>query len=119
MNKPSQRSYLFIFICLLLCATGHQVQLQAQQTAQPSASKPKLILMVVVDQFRYDYLLRFRADYHAGIARLLENGAVFADARYPQFPTVTAVGHSTILSGATPSVSGIIGNEWLDRESDE
>ena len=74
---------------------------------------------MVVDQFRYDYLLRFRADYHGGIARLLENGAVFADARYPQFPTVTAVGHSTILSGATSAESGIVGNEWWDRESDE
>lgn len=77
--------------------------------------KPKLVVALVVDQFRYDYLLRFRADYHGGIARLLERGAVFADAHYTQFPTVTAIGHSTFLSGATPSVSGIIGNEWFDR----
>ncbi|HLY99378.1 MAG TPA: alkaline phosphatase family protein [Candidatus Angelobacter sp.] len=77
--------------------------------------KPKLVVAVVVDQFRYDYLLRFRTDYHGGIARLLEHGAVFADAHYIQFPTVTAVGHSTFLTGATPSVSGIIGNEWYDR----
>jgi predicted AlkP superfamily pyrophosphatase or phosphodiesterase len=77
--------------------------------------KPKLVVALVVDQFRYDYLTRFRADYHGGIARLLEHGAVFTDAHYPQFPTVTAIGHSTFLSGATPSVSGIIGNEWFDR----
>lgn len=50
-------------------------------------------------------------------ARLLEHGAVFADAHYTQFPTVTAIGHSIFLSGATPSVSGIIGNEWFDRAS--
>ena len=104
-----------VALLAFLCATVSP----AQQKPQPVAKKPKLVLALVVDQFRYDYLLRFRADYHGGIARLLENGAVFADARYPQFPTVTAVGHSTILSGATPSVSGIIGNEWLDRESDE
>ncbi len=77
--------------------------------------KPKLVVAVVVDQFRYDYLIRFRADYHGGLARLLNQGAVFTDARYIHFPTVTAVGHSTFLSGATPSVSGIIGNEWYDR----
>ncbi|HWX53491.1 MAG TPA: alkaline phosphatase family protein [Verrucomicrobiae bacterium] len=77
--------------------------------------KPKLVVALVVDQFRYDYLLRFRADYHGGIARLLENGAVFTDAHYVQFPTVTAIGHSTFMTGATPSVSGIIGNEWFDR----
>src|SRR5215467_9941568 len=80
--------------------------------------KPKLLVALTVDQFRYDYLTRFRPEYHSGIARLLENGAVFADARYIHYPTVTAVGHSTFMSGATPSVSGIINNEWFDRESD-
>src|SRR5262249_30555853 len=78
--------------------------------------KPKLILAVVVDQFRYDYLTRFRASWHGGIARLLGGGAVFTDARYIHYPTVTAVGHSTFMSGATPSVSGIVGNDWYDSE---
>jgi predicted AlkP superfamily pyrophosphatase or phosphodiesterase len=82
-----------------------------------AAGKPKLILAVVIDQFRYDYLLRFRSDYHAGLDRLLSSGAVFTDAHYPQAATVTAVGHSTFLSGAPPAASGIIGNEWYDRES--
>jgi hypothetical protein len=84
--------------------------------AQPHP-KPKLVVLVAVDQFRYDYLARFRADYKAGLARFLEKGAVFTNAHYEHFPTVTAVGHSTMLSGATPSVSGIVGNEWFDRES--
>jgi hypothetical protein len=83
--------------------------------AAHAAEKPKLILAVVVDQFRYDYLTRFRADYHDGLDRLLTQGAVFTDAHHIHFPTVTAIGHSTFLSGATPSVSGIIGNEWYDR----
>jgi len=80
---------------------------------------PKLIVAIVIDQFRYDYLLRFRADYNAGLARLLDHGAVFTDAHHIHFPTVTAVGHSTFLSGATPSSSGIIANEWFDRETGE
>src|SRR5262249_6465124 len=88
----------------------------AQQKSQPPSKKPKLVLAIVIDQFRYDYLLRFRSDYHAGIARLLSNGAVFADARYMHYPTVTAVGHSTFLSCATPSISGIVSNSWFDRE---
>jgi len=79
--------------------------------------KPKLVLAVVVDQFRYDYLLRFRSDYHAGLDRLLTHGAVFTDAHYPQAATVTAVGHSTFLSGAPPSMSGIVANDWYERES--
>lgn len=78
--------------------------------------KPKLVLAIVIDQFRYDYLTRFRSEYHAGFDRLLRNGAVFTNANYIHFPTVTAVGHSTFLSGAIPSISGIVGNDWFDRE---
>jgi hypothetical protein len=85
--------------------------------AQQSARRPKLVLAIVVDQFRYDYLLRFRDGYTSGLARLLRDGAVFSDARYQHAFTVTAVGHSTFLSGATPSISGIIANDWYDRES--
>jgi hypothetical protein len=77
--------------------------------------KPKLVVAIVFDQFRYDYLERFRSEYHAGFDRLLKDGAVFTSAHYEHFPTVTAVGHSTFLSGALPSESGIIGNEWYDR----
>jgi predicted AlkP superfamily pyrophosphatase or phosphodiesterase len=88
-------------------------------TAAPAdpPKKPRLVLAIVIDQFRYDYLLRFRSDYTAGLAHLLRDGAVFTDAHYIHAATLTAVGHSTFLSGATPSVSGIIGNEWYDRDS--
>jgi predicted AlkP superfamily pyrophosphatase or phosphodiesterase len=85
--------------------------------AAPARKKPKLVVLIAVDQFRYDYLTRFRAEYKAGLARLLDSGAVFTNAHYEHFPTVTAIGHSTMLSGATPSISGIVGNEWYDRES--
>jgi hypothetical protein len=81
-----------------------------------AATKPKLVVTIVIDQFRYDYLTRYRNEYNAGFEILLTKGAVFTNAQYEHFPTVTAVGHSTILSGATPAVSGIIGNEWFDRE---
>ncbi len=77
--------------------------------------QPKLVLTIVVDQFRYDYLTRFRADYNSGLARLLDQGAVFTDARYDHYPTVTAVGHSTVMTGATPALSGIVANDWYDR----
>ncbi|MEI9972674.1 MAG: alkaline phosphatase family protein [Ignavibacteriota bacterium] len=70
---------------------------------------------MIFDQFRYDYLTRFRAEYHAGFDRLLTQGAVFTNARYEHYPTVTAVGHSTYLTGATPAISGIVGNSWYDR----
>jgi hypothetical protein len=85
--------------------------------AAESPLRPKLILAITVDQFRYDYLTRFRAEYKGGLDRLLTRGAVFTNARYEHFPTVTAIGHSTILTGATPAMSGIVGNDWFDRDS--
>ena len=56
------------------------------------AQKPKLVVTIVVDQFRYDYLTRFASEYKGGLSTLLSKGAVFTNARYDQFPTVTAVG---------------------------
>ncbi len=88
-------------------------------SAAPPARKPKLVIAIIVDQFRYDYLLRFRDGYNAGLARLLDNGAVFTDAHYPHAHLVTAVGHSTYMSGAPPSISGIVANEWWDRETNQ
>jgi len=87
------------------------------QAAPPSHTKPKLVIAIAVDQFRYDYTTKFRNEYTGGLQTLLTQGAVFTNARYVHFPTVTAIGHSTFLSGATPSLSGIIANEWFDRET--
>jgi len=98
----------------LLCTAILALLLAAAARAAP---RPKLVIAVVVDQFRYDYLTRFRADYHAGVDRLLSQGAVFTNAFYDHYPTVTAVGHSVIMTGAPPSMSGIVGNEWYDRET--
>jgi predicted AlkP superfamily pyrophosphatase or phosphodiesterase len=74
-----------------------------------------LVVAIVIDQFRYDYLTRFQSEYTGGLKRLLDDGADFTNARYHHVPTVTAVGHSTFLTGATPALSGIVGNEWWDR----
>ena len=91
--------------------------------APVSAARPgidpaiRLVVLVAVDQFRPDYLWRFEQEYKGGLHRLLTGGAVFTNAYLEHYPTVTAVGHSTMLTGATPSVSGIIGNDWFDRGS--
>jgi predicted AlkP superfamily pyrophosphatase or phosphodiesterase len=97
-----------LVFCLAAAAAAAQVQPAVQR-------KPKLILAIIVDQFRLDYFYRFGAQYNSGFARLATQGAFFTNAHYEHFPTVTAIGHSTFLSGATPSVSGIVGNDWYDR----
>ncbi len=81
----------------------------------PAVETPRLVVVVVVDQFRYDYLSRFASSYKGGLKRLLGHGAVFTNAFLDHFPTVTAIGHATILTGATPAVHGIVGNSWYDR----
>ena len=81
-----------------------------------SPAKPKLVVGIIIDQFRYDYLTRFRSEYHGGLDQLMTRGADFTNAFYAQVPTVTAVGHSIFMSGAMPAVSGIVSNSWYDRE---
>jgi arylsulfatase A-like enzyme len=104
MTNILKRSFaLFLFT---LVAAG--------QTPQ---ARPKLVLLITADQFRYDYLPRFRDQYSSGLRLLTQRGANFVNAHLEHYPTVTAIGHATLASGATPKVSGIIGNDWFDRES--
>jgi len=100
-----------IFVCLTLA-----VPAQPQQRAgAASQGTPKLVVAIVIDQFRYDYLTRFRSEYTGGLKRMLDDGANFTNARYRHYQTVTAAGHSTFLTGSTPAMTGIVGNEWWDR----
>lgn len=109
MRTTRTRAWLLGF-ALLVC--GNTLQAQLSPLAD---ERPALVLALMVDQLRYDYLTRHGAEFDAGLARLLKEGAVFTNANYEAAPTVTAVGHSTFLSGATPSVSGIAGNSWYSR----
>ena len=78
--------------------------------------RPKLVVGIVVDQMRYDYLTRF---YHrfedGGFKRLINEGFNATNANFDYVPTYTAVGHSSIYTGTTPSNHGIIGNNWYDK----
>ena len=81
------------------------------------SNKPKLVVAVIVDQFRYDYMTRFDSAYTDGLRKLHDSGAFFTDAHEAHFPTVTAVGHAAFLTGSIPAIDGIIANEWFDRET--
>ncbi len=86
---------------------------EAEGSARPEP--PKLILVLVIDQFRYDYLVRFRPEFVAGGFKLLLCGANFVDCRYDYAATATCPAHATLLTGAYPNVHGIIGNDWYDK----
>jgi len=85
----------------------------------PSDSSPRLILLVIIDQARSDYLTRFRPLFHGGLGRLLDNGIFFTQAYHEHARTLTASGHATLVTGLHPAHHGIIGNQWFDREQRE
>ncbi|HEX8776322.1 MAG TPA: alkaline phosphatase family protein [Pyrinomonadaceae bacterium] len=81
-----------------------------------SQTRPRLVLLIVVDQFRYDYLERFGDLFTAGgLGRLLREGASWANADYDHAPTKTAPGHATMMTGTWPAEHGIVANDWFDR----
>src|SRR5262245_11433857 len=82
--------------------------------SQTAPSKPKLVLVLSIDQMRFDYLTRFAPLYKGGLKMLLDRGAVFTEANYRHSATETGPGHSVILSGRHPSHSGIVANDWYD-----
>ena len=78
--------------------------------------KPKLVIGIVIDQMRYDYLTRFADRYgEGGFNRILKNGFSLENAHYNFIPTYTAVGHASIYAGTSPSNHGVISNNWYDK----
>lgn len=88
------------------------------RAAEPSPASPALVLVLTIDQFRGDYLERFRDHFvPGGLKLLLDEGANFVDCRYRHAVTKTAAGHAVVLTGVHANVHGIINNAWIDRES--
>src|SRR5438270_2441593 len=83
-----------------------------------AAERPRLIVVISIDQFRYDYLERFAPWFAArGFNRFLKSGADFTNANYRHATTFTGPGHASIGTGRTPSESGIIANTWFERDA--
>src|SRR3954469_6226721 len=96
-----------LFSLLMLCAVLAQ-----------GAERPKLVVAILVDQMRSDYLERFRDDLSpAGFQLFTERGAFMARAQYNYCPTITGPGHASFFSGATPMMHGIISNDWFDKRT--
>src|ERR1700730_11959674 len=109
-----------LLAALPLAAEEFPAQTAAHKTTTKDSvrdsSKPKLVVILVVDQMRGDYIDKFQQQWTGGLKRLINEGAWFRDAAYPYGATETCVGHSTISTGAFPASHGMIGNEWWDRE---
>jgi predicted AlkP superfamily pyrophosphatase or phosphodiesterase len=88
----------------------------AAQTAPADIPRPRLVVGLMVDQMRWDFLYRYYARYgENGFKRLLREGFSCENAFIPYAQTVTAAGHASVYTGSVPAMNGIMGNEWFDR----
>jgi len=102
-----KRLWLAVILLLAVPATTAPVG------AQPA--RPKLVVFIVVDQLRADYLVRYGGLLQHGFKRLTTQGAYYKDAAFPYLTTVTCPGHATIGTGTHPYRHGMISNAWYDR----
>ena len=101
-------------VAIALFSTG----IFAQKIKNNTPQRPKLVVGLVVDQMRWDYLYRYYEKYgDGGFKRLLKDGYSMNNVHINYIPTYTAVGHTTIYTGSVPSIHGIAGNDWFDKSS--
>src|SRR5438067_13564888 len=106
---PTRRAFFQILTCAVLLAP--ELHAASAPAAAPEPKPPKLVVVMVVDGLPFEQVQRYRDQLGAGgLRRLLEQGAWFGNAHQAHGVTVTAVGHSAVLSGAYPYRHGIIGN---------
>lgn len=88
------------------------------QNKSDNNNRPKLVVGIIVDQMRYDYLTRFYNKYgEGGFKRLMGEGFNCKNNHFNYIPTKTAPGHASVFSGTTPKYHGIIANDWYDKEA--
>ncbi|HMK07014.1 MAG TPA: alkaline phosphatase family protein, partial [Flavobacterium sp.] len=106
-----KRTSFLAILCLFM------LPCYAQKAAKGTiAETPKLVVGIVIDQMRYDYLYRFADKYgNGGFKRLLKQGFECRNTNYDYVPTYTGPGHAAIYTGTTPYYNGIIGNDWYDK----
>lgn len=112
MNK-----FLVCFLTFFISVSASsQISGSSSQPGQSHLARPKIVIGIVVDQMRWDYLYRYYDRYmeDGGFKQLLNNGFSCENTMIPYLPTVTACGHTSIYTGSVPAIDGITGNEWWD-----
>lgn len=122
MHRVIRLLLIGLFAVAASAASFSSVRAQTQAPAAKSRAvakraTPKLVVLIVADQFRADYIQRYGSMWTKGLHRLVTSGAYFPLAAYPYSYTVTCAGHSTIGTGAFPRTHGMVGNDWYDRTS--
>lgn len=107
-----------VLLCIFLLVQPVLAQKKAKKVNVAGLERPKLVVGIVVDQMRYDYLYRYWSKYgEGGFKRLIREGFNYKNTHYNYVPTSTAPGHASIYTGTTPGRHGIIGNNWYMRDT--
>src|ERR1700752_3820528 len=115
--RPFPRSIGVRALLALACLSTVIRGIAIPDSASAYNGHPKLVVVIVIDQFRGDYLERYREQFGDGGFRLfLDHGAYFSDCNYNYANTRTAPGHATLLSGAYTNGHGIVANDWWDSK---
>lgn len=102
--------HLLLLIFVLAPSLGSAQNFQAEK------DRPKLVVGIIIDQMRYDYLTRYWDKYgEGGFKKLVNGGFHCTNTHYNYVPTYTGPGHASIYTGTTPAIHGIVGNNWFDR----
>jgi predicted AlkP superfamily pyrophosphatase or phosphodiesterase len=129
VSKSSRKVLVEVALWIAICALAAPGQVAiplnkakpraggSRAAVRPEPARPKLVVLLVVDQMRADYVDKFRGQWTGGLKRLVEQGAWFRDAAYPYAATETCVGHATISTGALPRTHGMVANAWWDRDT--
>jgi predicted AlkP superfamily pyrophosphatase or phosphodiesterase len=105
-----------LFTLVIVFCFSKNLSAQKIATQTKVASKPKIVVGLVIDQMRWDYLYRYSSRYSdGGFNRLLKKGYGFENTLIPYTPTYTAPGHASIYTGAVPATNGIVGNNWYEK----
>ncbi len=110
--------YLFTILLLISCSTQNETIKSTTETERMATpTNTTLVVGIVVDQMRYDYLTRFDSKYgEGGFKRLINEGFNCKNNHFNYVPTYTGPGHASVYTGTTPKYHGIIGNNWYDKE---
>ena len=110
-KKTFALNVLLVLVCVMLEA-------QTTTTQIKKLERPKLVVGIVIDQMRWDFLYRYHDKYEkGGFRRLLNEGFACENTMINYIPSVTAIGHTTIFTGSVPAIHGIAGNEWFDPKT--
>ncbi|WP_316747520.1 alkaline phosphatase PafA [Pedobacter gandavensis] len=115
-----KRVYLLFSALLITCSVSmaqKKTAIVSKKDFPASVDRPKLVVGLVIDQMRWDYLYRYYSRYSAGgFKRLINEGFSAENTFIPYTPTYTACGHASIYTGSVPAINGIIGNDWYDPQ---